>query len=117
MMAKPNVGDAFARVEKGELWLYGCDIQPWQTAGEYFQHAPKRPRKLLVNKKELFKLEQAVSQKGATIVCLSMYFKGRRVKVEIGLGKGKTHSDQRHDLKKRTELREAQREVAKFNRR
>ena len=114
---KVNIGDSFARVERGELWLYGCDIQPWQTAGEWFQHAPKRPRKLLIHKSELLKLDQKTSQKGLTMVCLRMYFKGSRVKVEIGLAKGKTHSDQRHDLKKKTELREAQREVAKFNRR
>lgn len=113
---KVNIGDAFARVERGQLFLYGCDIQPWQTAGQWFQHESKRPRRLLVHKKEILKLEQATQVKGETIVALRLYFKGRRVKVEIGLAKGKTHGDQRHDLKKRVELREAQREMARFNR-
>lgn len=114
---KVNIRDAFARLDRNELWLYGCDIQPWQTAGSYFQHEAKRPRKLLVHKSEILKLSQATLQKGFTIVCLRLYFKARRVKVELGLAKGKSHSDQRHDLKKKTELREAQREVARFNKR
>lgn len=114
---KVNIRDAFARLDRNELWLYGCDIQPWQTAGPYFQHEAKRPRKLLVHKSEILKLSQATLQKGFTIVCLRLYFKGRRVKAELGLAKGKSHSDQRHDLKKKTELREAQREVARFNKR
>jgi SsrA-binding protein len=114
---KVNIGDAFARIEGNQAFLYGCDIQPWQTAGEWFQHASKRPRKLLLHKSEIIKLAMATQQKGFTIICLRLYFKGRRVKVELGLGKGKAHGDQRQDLKKRTELREAQREVAKFNRR
>ena len=114
---KVNISDAYARVEKGEVILYGCDIQPWQTAGEYFQHAPKRPRKLLLHKREILKLAQLANEKGYTLPCLRMYFKGRRVKVEFGLAKGKTHGDQRQDLKKKTEMREAQREMARFNRR
>ena len=114
---KVNLGDAFARIENNQAFLYGCDIQPWQTAGEWFQHASKRPRKLLLHKSEILKLAMATQQKGFTIICTRLYFKGRRVKVELGLGKGKGHADQRQDLKKRTELREAQREVARFNRR
>lgn len=111
---KASITESFARIERGECWLYGCDIQPWQTAGAFFQHEGKRPRKLLMHKKEILKLSQATLQKGFTLICLKMYFKGQKVKVKLGLGKGKGHSDQRQDLKKRTELREAQREVAKF---
>ncbi len=114
---KVNISDAFVRIEKQEALLCGCDIQPWQTAGEYFQHAPKRPRKLLLHKNEILKLAQAADEKGYTLPCLRMYFKGRRVKVEFGLGKGKAHADQRQDLKKRVEMREAEREMARFNRR
>ncbi len=114
---KVNISDAFARVEKGQLFLYGCDIQPWETASTWFQHESKRPRRLLVHKKEILKLEQASAIKGASLPCLRMYWKNRRVKVEIGIGKGKSHADQRHDLKEKVELREAQREVARFNRR
>ncbi|YCM43739.1 SsrA-binding protein SmpB [Verrucomicrobiaceae bacterium 227] len=114
---KINISDSFARIERNEAWLYGCDIQPWQTAGAYFQHESKRPRKLLLHKNEILKLSQATLQKGFTLICLKLYFKGRRVKVQLGLGKGKGHADQRQDLKKKTELREAAREVARFNKR
>jgi len=112
---KVNISDAFARVEQNEILLYGCNIQPWQTAGEYFQHAPRRPRRLLMHKREILKIAQMANEKGYSLPCLRMYFKDQLVKVEIGLGKGKTHGDQRHDLKKRVELREAQREMARFN--
>ena len=114
---KVNISDAYVRIEKRQAFLYGCDIQPWQTAGEYFQHAPKRPRKLLLHKREILKLAQATDEKGYTLPCLRMYFKNRRVKIEFGLGKGKSHPDQRQDMKKRVELREVEREIARFNRR
>lgn len=112
---KINISDAFARIEKGQLLMYGCDIQPWETAGEFFQHQSKRPRRLLAHKREILKLDQQTSQKGCTLPVLKMYWKGGKVKVELGLGKGKTHTDQRYDLKARAEMREAQREVARFN--
>lgn len=114
---KINISDAFCRVEKGQLFLYGCDIQPWETASLWFQHESKRPRRLLLHKREIFKLEQATAVKGASLPLLRMYWKNRKVKVEIGVGKGKTHGDQRQDLKNRVELREAQREMARFNQR
>ena len=63
---KVNVSDSFARIERGECWLYGCDIQPWQTAGSFFQHEAKRPRKLLLHRKEIEKLRAAIAQKGHT---------------------------------------------------
>jgi len=114
---KVNIADAFARIENGQVMLYGCDIQPWQTAGEWFQHAAKRPRRLLLHKKEILKLEQANAQKGCALPLLSMYWKGNRVKVELGVGKGKTHSDQREDLKKHEADMEIKRAMANFNRR
>jgi len=114
---KINISDAFARVDRGQIYLYGCDIQPWETASNWFQHEAKRPRRLLVHRSEILKLEMASAQKGATLPCLRMYWVGRHVKIEIGVGKGKTHADQRHDLKKKVELREAQREMARFNKR
>ena len=113
---KVNIADSFARVERGQVFLYGCNVQPWETAGVWFQHESKRPRRLLLHKKEIVKLEHASAVKGSTLPCLRMYWKNGKVKVEIGIGKGKTHTDQRHDLKKRVELREAEREVARFNR-
>ena len=113
---KVNIADAFARPEGGQIFLYGCHIQPWETAGAFFQHESRRPRRLLLHKKEILALEHALQAKGSTLPCLRMYWKNGRVKVELGVGKGKSHTDQRHDLKKRVELREAQREVARFNR-
>ncbi len=111
-----NIVDSFARIEGGQCFLYGIDIRPWQTAGEWFQHMPKRPRRLLLHKKEILKLAEASQTKGYTIICTKMYWKGNRVKVELGLGKGKNQVDQRHDLKERVELMEAKREMARFNR-
>lgn len=68
-----------------------------------------------MHKREIFKLEQLLAQKGCTLPVLRMYWSHGKVKIEIGVGKGKTHRDQRYDLKARTEMREAQREVARFN--
>ena len=114
---KVNVSDAFARVEGNQVFLYGCDIQPWETAGDWFNHQPKRPRRLLLNKREILKLASATAIKGCALPLLRMYWNNRRVKVELGVGKGKTHSDQRQALKNQVELREAQREMARFNNR
>ncbi len=114
---KVNISDAFARVDKGQAYFHGCDIQPWETAGPWFQHMSRRPRRLLLNKAEILKIDIVTSKKGYTLVCLRMYWKGNRVKVEIGVAKGKTHTDQRHALRDQVEMREAQREVAHFNRR
>lgn len=112
-----NIADAFARVEKGQLFLYGCDVQPWETAGKWFQHEAKRPRRLLMHKKEILKLEIQTAQKGFALPLLHLYWKNGKVKAELGMGRGKTHRDQRYDLKARAELREAQREVSRFNKR
>jgi len=69
-----------------------------------------------VHKSEILKLDQITGQGGNTLVCLRMYWKNKKVKVEIGVAKGKTHADKRHTLKNQVEMREAQREVSRFNR-
>ena len=112
---KVNIADAFARVERGQMFLYGCHIQPWETAGEFFQHATTRSRRLLLHKREILKLDQLMAQKGYSLPVLRFYWKNGKVKVEIGVGKGKTHRDQRYDLKERVEMREARREMVRFN--
>ena len=112
---KVNVADSFARVEKGQLFLYGCDVQPWETAGVWFQHEAKRPRRLLMHKKEILKLEIQQAQKGFALPLLRLYWKNGKVKAEIAAGRGKTHRDQRYDLKARAEMQEARREVVRFN--
>ncbi len=112
---KVNISDAFARVEKGQLFLYGCDIQPWETAGKWFQHETKRPRRLLAHKREILKLEIRTAQRGFALPLLRLYWKDGRVKAELGVGRGKTHNDRRYDLKAKAEMREARREVVRFN--
>lgn len=111
---KANLSDAFARVDKGEMWLYNCDIRPYEQASHEF-HIPLRNRRLLLHKKEIRKLQIAVDQKGVTLIPLRLYWKHGRVKVEIGVGKGKNQRDQREDLKKRVQKREIDRELARFN--
>lgn len=111
-----NISNAFARVENGQVFLWNCDIQPYERAS-HEQHEPKRNRRLLMHKHEIEKLFGFSSVKGHTLVALRMYWKNGRVKVEIGVGKGKEAGDKRLDLKKRVEQREAAREVAHFHKR
>ncbi|MDB6120004.1 MAG: SsrA-binding protein [Verrucomicrobiaceae bacterium] len=113
---KINISDGFARVEKGQVWLYGCDVQAYDKAS-WEQHEPRRTRRLLLHKREINKLIGFTHMKGLALPVLRMYWKDRLVKVEIGVGKGKDQGDQRQDLKDRVENREAQREVARFNER
>ena len=112
-----SVLDSFARVEKGQLFLYGCDVQSWESAGSWFQHEQKRPRRLLAHKKEILKMELQTVQKGYALPLLQMYWKNGKVKVQLGVGRGKTHRDKRYDLKARAEMLEARREVVRFNKR
>lgn len=109
-----HLSDAFARVDKGEMWLYNCDIRPYEQSSHEF-HIPLRNRRLLLHKKEIRRLQIAVDQKGVTLIPLRLYWKNGRVKVEIGVGKGKNQRDQREDLKKRVQDREIEREMARFN--
>ena len=111
---KINIRDAYARVENGEVFLYGCDIQPYASAS-HAQHEAKATRKLLLKRREIEKLHAASDIKGHTLIALRAYWKDRRVKIEIGIGRGKSHIDQREDLKKRDQQREMDRELAKFN--
>ena len=113
---RANIGDAFARIENNEVWLYNIDIQPYEKAS-HEQHSAKRVRKLLLHRHEIEKLFHASNIKGNTIVAIRMYWKEGRAKIELGVGKGKDVRDKRADIKKRTEDREASREMARFNRR
>jgi SsrA-binding protein len=111
-----NLNNAFARIESNEAFLYDADIQPYQRAS-HTQHEPKRRRKLLLHKGEIAKLFSASAVQGKTLVALRMYWKNGRVKVELGLGKGKSTIDKRHDLKEKAVRRETERTMAAFNRR
>jgi SsrA-binding protein len=111
-----NLNNAFARVENNEVYLYDADIQPYARAS-HTQHEPKRRRKLLLHKSEIAKLFSSSSVEGQTLVALRLYWKNSRVKVEIGVGKGKSTIDKRHDLKEKAVKRETDRAMSSFNRR
>jgi len=110
-----NLNNAFARVENNEVFLYDADIQPYNRAS-HTQHEPKRRRKLLLHKSEIAKLFGASAVAGQTLVALRLYWKNSRVKVELGLGRGKTNIDKRHDLKEKAVKRETDRAMSSFNR-
>jgi SsrA-binding protein len=112
---KINLRDAFARIENGQCVLYGCDIQPYDRAS-WDQHDPRRPRRLLLHKREIQRLFGVCQVKGNALVALKAYWKGPRVKIELGVAKGKATGDRREDLKKREAKREIEREVSRFNR-
>lgn len=106
-----DLKDAYAAVEKGEIWLHLCRITP------YAQHThvtltppdPARKRKLLMHKKEIQRLQGKVEEKGLTLVALRLYVKGGKIKVELGLGRGKRLYDKREAIKKRDVERETER--------
>src|SRR3954447_13038294 len=112
---KANIGDAFARIEKGQAWLYNADIQPYAQATIDIP-APKRVRRLLLHKHEIDKLYGETAVAGRALVALRLYWKNGKLKAEIGVGQGKVARDKRADLKKRVTDRETAREVARFNR-
>jgi SsrA-binding protein len=105
---KAQITDAFARIEKGEVWLYNAYIEEYSHGG-LSQHSPRRPRKLLLRATEIRKLLQEVETAGRQIVALRMYFKEALVKVEIATATGKKQFDKREDLKKREQNLEARR--------
>ena len=111
-----NLNNAFARVENNEVYLYDADIQPYARAS-HSQHEPKRRRKLLLHKTEIAKLFSASAIEGQTLVALRLYWKNSHVKVEIGVGGGKSTIDKRHDLKEKAVKRETDRAMSAFNRR
>ncbi len=113
---KANISDAFARIDKGQAFLFNADIQPYEKASHEIP-AAKRTRRLLLHKQEIDKLYGETAVAGRTLVILSIYWKKGRLKAEIGVATGKVAHDKRADLKKRATDRETEREVARFNRR
>jgi len=107
---KVNVVDSYATMVNGELWLYNLNIQKFDK-GNRFNHEPTRPRKLLLHKVELRRLFQATKEKGLTIIPLKLYFTGGKVKVELGLCKGKKNYDKRDSLHEKDAKREVERAV------
>lgn len=109
-LGKCNLKDSYASVEKGEMWVHGMHISPYEK-GNIFNTDPMRAKKLLLHKAEIRKLEQAVMQKGLTLVPLSIYLKQGRMKLELGLCKGKKNYDKRDDIAKRDAEREIERSM------
>lgn len=105
---KAQISDAFARIENDQAWLYNAHIDEY-TFGNRENHQPKAPRRLLLHKAEIRKLFGLASVKGNALFPLSMYWKNGRVKVAIGVGKGKVEFDKREDIKKRESDRELKR--------
>jgi SsrA-binding protein len=103
-----QIGDAFARVEKDEVWLYNAHIDEYTPANR-FGHEPKAPRKLLLHKSEIRKLLALAAVKGQALVPLSLYWKNGKVKVALAVGKGKAEFDKRDDIKEREMDRELKR--------
>jgi SsrA-binding protein len=103
-----SIAQSFGRVKDDELWLYGMDI-PAYKAGSIYNHDPKRARKLLLHKQEIKKLSDSASQKGFTIVPLSLYFERGWAKIELALARGKTNYDKRDTIKKRESKRDMDR--------
>ena len=108
-MGKCSIKESFVRIEKGEVFVYGMHISPYEK-GNIFNRDPLRVRKLLLHRSEINKIVGKIAEKGYTLVPLKVYFKGSLVKVEIGLAKGKKLYDKRQDIAKKDQRREAERD-------
>jgi SsrA-binding protein len=109
---KANLEDAYAEVDRAELWLLGCDIPEYLQANR-MNHVPKRKRKLLLHRREIDKLAAKSNEKGLTLVPLSIYFKKGMAKVELFVAKGRKTYDKREALKKQDAKREIDRALRK----
>jgi SsrA-binding protein len=106
-----SLEDAYAKVEGGEVWLLGSDI-PEYAMGNRMNHKPKRPRKLLLHRREIAKFADKAQQRGYTLVPLRLYFKEGRAKVELAVGRGKANYDKREAKKKADAQREIRRAMS-----
>ena len=108
-MGKCSVKEAFVKIDKGEVFIYGMHISPYEK-GNIFNKDPLRSRRLLMHKREILRLFAKVKQDGYALVPLSLYFRGPRVKLEVGLAKGKKLYDKRADLAKKDQRRELEKD-------
>ncbi|MEG1868915.1 MAG: SsrA-binding protein SmpB [Clostridiales bacterium] len=113
---KANINDAFARVDDGECFVYDMHISPYDF-GNRFNPDPDRPRKLLLHKKEIFKLRSEIKEKGLTLVPIKIYFVRGKAKMQIGLAKGKKLYDKREDMAKKESQRHIERSIKEFQHR
>jgi SsrA-binding protein len=103
-----HFADAYATIERGEMWLYHVNIAPYPPASQ-FNHEPMRKRRLLLHRRELDRLEHKIREQGLTLVPTELYWSGRNIKVELALARGKKLHDKRETIK----ARESQREIAR----
>ena len=115
-LGKAQIADAFARVDRGEVFLYHAHINEY-VFGNLNNHNPVRPRKLLLNKREIRRIQAAIEAGGKTLIPTRMYIKHGLVKVELGVCASKKLYDKRETLKKRIAMREAEREIKKVHQR
>jgi len=104
-MGKASLSEAYARIKNEEIWLVGCQIQPYPFA-YYDNHDPTRPRKLLLHKREIKRLTGKLAEQGYSLIPLALYFKRGKAKVELALAKGKKRHDKRAAIKRREQERE-----------
>ena len=107
---KVQLQGSYARLKGGELWLEDAHIAPYANAG-YAPHDPMRNRKLLLHKKEIAKIAEALNERGLTLIPLAMYFKRGKAKVELGIARGLKRYDKRERLKERDQQRDIQQAV------
>ena len=112
---RADLEGAYASLEGNELFLRNMHIAPYEQAG-VFGHEPKRTRKLLCHRREIERLRGLLAHRGYALVPLQVYFKNRRAKVELGLGKGRKLHDDRESIKRKLDLREARSAMAKIKR-
>ena len=116
--SKVQIAEAFGRFEGGELWLLGLHISPYSmSGGEGMGHDPDRPKKLLLHRAEIRRMNDRVQREGLTLVPLSLYFSNGRAKVELALARGRGHADKRQAIAEREAAREADRSMARHRRR
>ncbi len=111
---KVNLRDGYALIRNGEVWLSNVHVSPHESASQVFNHDPRRNRKLLLHSDEIRRLIGKVEQKGLTLIPLKMYLKRGRVKVALGLCRGKKLHDKREDLKRKQEKREISRALKNY---
>ena len=104
---RANLQDGYARIDNGEVWLFGMHVSPYEFSKGDLD--PVRPRKLLLHHKQIVELARATEERGVTLVPLSVYFKDGRAKVELAIARGKARYDKRQAIAKRDALRETQR--------
>jgi SsrA-binding protein len=107
---KAQLGDAYAVIEGGEVWLRNMHIPPYPPAADQ-NHDPERPRKLLMHRYEIERLIGRIQRRGLTLIPTRIYFKGPRAKIELALARGKEHRDRRREIAERDMRREVEREL------